>query len=277
MSPPPRTRWSTELETELETANIEALVATEAAGYATAAELAALENARDEWIATLRRFLIETDEMLERAAHISGEERDQVLADLNDEKRRLKASLRRLTGEGDSAADEKPVGEETVDEPLLQASWMPGHVVLWAGGPGVEAASSEELDELVREAGGATVAWERRKDVPLPNGQRAAALSAPVDGALGWLVGVGSGQLAAGVDAVCRAGASRLVAPATVPIARTRGDVSEAVLAGLNGTPFPAAARPATDIADELKRWAAPVTGDGRVNLVVRLDAPEQD
>src|SRR5206468_13010251 len=24
-------------------------------------------------------------------------------------------------------------------------------------------------------------------------------------------------------------------------------------------------------------RWAAPVTGDGRVNLVVRLDAPEQD
>src|SRR5947209_4553116 len=197
MSPPPRTRWSTELETELETANIEALVATEAAGYATAAELAALENARDEWIATLRRFLIETDEMLERAAHISGEERDQVLADLNDEKRRLKASLRRLTGEGDSAADEKPVGEETVDEPLLQASWMPGHVVLWAGGPGVEPASTEELDELVREAGGATVAWERRKDVPLPNGQRAAALSAPVDGALGWLVGVGSGQLAA--------------------------------------------------------------------------------
>jgi hypothetical protein len=83
--------------------------------------------------------------------------------------------------------------------------------------------------------------------------------------------------LTAAVDAVCRAGAGRLVAAATPPVARSRRDVSEAVLAGLAGTPFNASARPATEVADDLQRWASAVLGDGAVSLTVRLDSPAED
>jgi superfamily II DNA or RNA helicase len=83
--------------------------------------------------------------------------------------------------------------------------------------------------------------------------------------------------LASAVDTVCRAGASRLVAPATVPVARTRADVAEAFLAGLAGEPFSAAGRPAAELAEDLKRWAGPVTDDGQIGLTVRLDPPGDD
>ena len=83
--------------------------------------------------------------------------------------------------------------------------------------------------------------------------------------------------LSSAVDTVCRAGASRLVAPATVPVARTRAEVAEAVLAGLAGSPSPAAGRPATELAEDLKRWAGPVTDDGQIRLTVRLDPPASD
>ncbi len=83
--------------------------------------------------------------------------------------------------------------------------------------------------------------------------------------------------LGAVVDAVCRAGAARLVTAATVPVARSRSEVREAVLAGLDGTPFSAAVRPAAELADELSRWTAPVTGDRTAPLTVRLAAPEDD
>jgi hypothetical protein len=83
--------------------------------------------------------------------------------------------------------------------------------------------------------------------------------------------------LGAAVDAVCRAGAARLVTAATVPVSRSRSEVREAVLAGLDGTPFVAAIRPGAELADELSRWTAPVTGDRTVTLTVRLAAPEDD
>ncbi|MGH8972397.1 MAG: DEAD/DEAH box helicase, partial [Acidimicrobiia bacterium] len=83
--------------------------------------------------------------------------------------------------------------------------------------------------------------------------------------------------LGAVVDAVCRAGAARLVTAATVPVARSRAEVREAVLAGLDGSPFVAAIRPAAELADELARWTAPVTGDRGPVLTVRLAAPEDD
>ncbi|MGH9178926.1 MAG: DEAD/DEAH box helicase, partial [Acidimicrobiales bacterium] len=68
-----------------------------------------------------------------------------------------------------------------------------------------------------------------------------------------------------------------LVTVATAAVARSRGDVTEAVLAGMNGATFTAATRPAGELADELKRWAAPVVSPGTVNLTVRLDPPEKD
>ncbi|HLJ08926.1 MAG TPA: DEAD/DEAH box helicase, partial [Acidimicrobiia bacterium] len=83
--------------------------------------------------------------------------------------------------------------------------------------------------------------------------------------------------LGAAADAVCRAGAGRLVTPATVPVARSRSEVSEAVLAGLAGKPFTAAVRAASEMADDMARWTTPVTSDRAARLIVRLAPPEDD
>src|SRR5829696_4718407 len=378
------------LETELDRYTFVALVASEADGNIAPDELAVLQASPLEWARALGDLLTETEEALAVVAGSSRDERDQALADLVDERESLANALARLTGEDiepltgiPGVADE--VGPEADPElaevvaagldpeaprvPVLQASWVADQVVLWAGNPGVGPCTREELGELIEAAGGLGVTWvPHAKGVQLPSGDRAAAVAAPLGAALGWLVGVGAGQLAgetgpsvrwlgevtawatslvaqgrmvptlrkaptgggkgnrqktggyavqwvpavvdrrrlgklsarmpgpvraldpaakpervcravlvAAVDAVCRAGASRLVTAATSPVARTRRDVSEAVLAGLAGNPFQAAQRPATELADDLTRWAAPVLGDGDVGLLVGLDAPEQD
>ena len=366
------------LESQLDRINFEALVATEAAGCATPAELEALGAEPDLWVSTLRWLLRETEEALAGAEDIRGDERSQVLADLSGERLRLLTSLRRLTGDDGHGDDGNTDGDAAdADVVRLHASWDGGDVVVWAASR-LAPADPQELHRLVAEAGGATVDWRIHRGVPLPSGARADAVTAPVTGALGWLVGVGAGQLgaeagpgvrwlgdvavwatelvalgrmaptlarsdnggsekggsdkssaggrhatgnfnvrwvpavvdgprlrelgarmpgsvaalaplppsperlcrgilSAAVDAVCRAGAARLVAAATAAVARTRGDVAEAILAGLDGSPFAAAARPAGEMADELKRWAAPVVSAGTVGLTVRLDAPERD
>ena len=83
--------------------------------------------------------------------------------------------------------------------------------------------------------------------------------------------------LATVVDAVCRAGAGRLVTPATVEVARNPVEVAEAVLSGLDGTAFLAAVEPASQLAERLAEWATPVTAEVPYGLLVRLDPPEPD
>src|ERR1700676_766803 len=100
-------------ERELDEANLDALIAAEATGYATADELAVLQADTDGWARGLRRLVAETDEALRSAAGITGDEREQVLDDLTGERERLIAALRRL-----------------------------GHSVDEAGGPGVDAQSA---------------------------------------------------------------------------------------------------------------------------------------
>jgi SNF2-related domain/SNF2 Helicase protein/Helicase conserved C-terminal domain len=369
------------METQLDQTSFEALVASEVDGQIAADDLSALAAQPQRWAATLHHMLDEIEDMLEGVARSDRYERDQALADLSDERAAVAAALRRVTGEdlelpdpagladGDEAAA-TAAGEgaaELVQAPALQASWAPGEVVLWAGNPSATPAEREDLQRLIDEAGGSAIEWEKHKGAPLPSGDRAPAVSAPVTAALGWLVGVGAGQLAldaapsvrwlgevaawatdlvaqgrmvptlrrggaaaargrqrsgsyavqwiaavvererirelsarmpgpvrafdpatgpermcrtilnAAVDAVCRAGAARLVTAATPPVARSRRDVAEAVLAGLAGEPFAAAHGPANEVADDLRRWAAPVVGDGDVGLIVRLDPPEAD
>ena len=206
--------------------DFEALVACDAAGEATPEETARLEANRGGWIATLRRLTIETHEALERAFQLRGEERDQVIADLSDERFRMAAALHRVAGEelvfesfGDDDMDEPaaeipaysngngsargPARAETdetfpaiaVGPATLQASWAAGRVVMWAGGPGSPPAPLPQLVELIDEAGAKPVRWEPHGGVPLPGGARADAITAPAGQALGWLVGVGSGQV----------------------------------------------------------------------------------
>jgi len=328
---------------------------------ATAEEAAYLRDHRADWAATVHALLAETEEALASARRLTGEEREQVVADLADERARLAAALARATKTG-AEADDEP------GELALQASWSAPFVVVWGGGRGIAPASPEELDELLEDLGAATAGWAGHEGVMLPTGVRAHAVCVPIDGALGWLVGVGAGSLAAedvgaslqwlgdvavwatelvaagrmapvlrarrgrrqaarrdasdyvvewvpaaldrdrlrhlsevmpgavgalmpgtpadqvcrsvltaSVDAVCRAGAKRLVAPATGPVARTRSEVVESFLAGLDGTPFKALDRPATDLATAMKEWAKPVVAETSVVLVLRLDPPEDN
>ena len=366
-------------ENELDNETFAALVAAELDGSITDDDLVLLEADEERWLEKLWRLHTETEEWLDAVRRSSRAERDQAVADLTDERDRVVAAIRWLTGQD----EEEPATPETDDDdgeedddqalvlpavPQLQASWLADQVVLWAGNPEVEPAERDRLEELIDEAGAAAVGWSPRRGVPLPTDERAAAATAPLEAALGWLVGVGAGQLAtdagqsvrwlgevavwatelvalgrmvptlqrtssgsgkgakqrtgsyavewvpsvvdndrlrdlasrmpgpvialdtaarpeklcrsvlgAAVDAVCRVGAGRLVAAATPPVIRTRRDLSEAVLAGLNGTPFTAPQGPAGELADDLRRWAAPVLNGSDVRLTVTLDPPEDD
>ncbi|MGH9076590.1 MAG: DEAD/DEAH box helicase [Acidimicrobiales bacterium] len=79
------------------------------------------------------------------------------------------------------------------------------------------------------------------------------------------------------VDAICRAGAARLVTPATAGVARTRSEVAEALLSGLDGTPFVAVSDQGGPVAERMNDWAASVTGESPFGLEISLDAPERD
>ena len=314
-----------------------------------------------------------------------------VLDDLTGEREALRRSLHRLVPDQVPEPRARPDKRAAIDvlgrsdalrgapapempptPPALQGSWHNNCIVLWAGSSSSPLVAAEELDRLMAEAGASSIAWESHGGIPLPAGGKALAVSAPVGDALGWLVGVGAGQLAAdaapslrwlgrvavwatelvaqgrvvpslveatgpggggggkggrtatgeymvrwvpavldpdrlkecvskmpgavsaleqagqpyrmcravlgaAADAVCRAGAARLVTPATVPVARSRSEVSEAVLAGLAGVPFTAAARAASEMADDMARWTTPVTSDRAARLTVRLASPEDD
>ncbi|MHB1535717.1 MAG: SNF2 helicase-associated domain-containing protein, partial [Acidimicrobiales bacterium] len=401
----PGSAWN-EVETELDRITFEAAVEADAGGWATAAEHAALEADRPGWVAALRRLVFATDAGLASAAGLTGEERAQVVADLTEERARLAARLEGLSG--DHIGDPRRVGEEApapareegvAAQAVLQGAWADGRVVVWAGGPGALAPDAAGLDELLRAADAGSLAWERHGPVPVPGGEPAEARSAPFAQTLGWLVGIGAGQvhaevgaslrwlglvavwgtelaaqgrlvpvlrssgpvgataallgaanpvparasaakpspggrgggvvalkggpvasrqrvrwapalverdrlqdlasrmpgavvalqsapqadgvcrsvLTAVVDAIGRAGADRLVAPAAPPHAGSRAELAEALLASLDGRAFTAEHDPAARLAEDLKRWAAPVTVSTRVGLTVRLDPPAAD
>jgi superfamily II DNA or RNA helicase len=389
------------VERKLDRFAFEAAVVADAGGWASDAERVALAADQLAWAAALRRLIHETDDGLRGASALSGDLREQALADLHDERDRLAAVLHHLTGDeidaphpvaapaaaqpaarpvaavsgpgtGAPAAVPNLAAGPGLDAaaieagpPLLQASWAEGRIVVWAGGPGADA-TAEDLEQLLEKADATSIAWERHPAVAIPGRVAAEARSAPIAQTLGWLVGIGAGQggdrigaslrwageialwgtelvaqgrmvpvvrgtssgsstgrqgsrhrvrwvpalvgrdrlhelvgrmptsvvalqpaaqadavcrsvLAAVVDAISRAGAGRLVAPAAAPHASTRAEIAEAVLSGLEGRPFVADSEPAGRVAEDLKRWAGPVTGNHRVGLTVRLDAPQAD
>ena len=198
-----------------------------AAAEATAAQLEMLDAHRSAWRWTLERLLDETDEDLESVRSINAPERDQVVADFEEERDRLEAALARLTSADDHSA--MPLLLESAGEVRLQASWAAGRLVVWAAGPGTEPATAEELADRLENAGVRSSGWTSHPPVKLPSGTGAPALSIPVGESLGWLVAVGGGHDDDGVGAsVTWLGrvavwAVRLVASGSiVPTLRTR-------------------------------------------------------
>ena len=161
-------------------------------GVATTEQLALLEADAPGWRRALERMLDDTEENLDAVRDLSGAERDQVLADLEAELERLELAYDRLTGASD-AADAVLVAPDPVGEVRLQASWSANEVVVWAAGPDTVPANHDDLSDRLEAIGGPAVGWNQHRGVPLPTGDRAAALSIPVADALGWLVAVGGG------------------------------------------------------------------------------------
>jgi superfamily II DNA or RNA helicase len=178
-------------------------VGAEADGDATPEQLAVLEADRNAWRATLARLLREAEEHLASARLLRGEERAQVVADLESEQRRLAAAWKRLTvgatttdgGNGradhDDGDDDEPVAPGRVQ---LQVSWEPGRVVAWAAGPGTPVASADEVTTMLAAAGAPSSGWTRHAPVPVPGAANADAFAIPVGEVLGWLVAAGADE-----------------------------------------------------------------------------------
>jgi hypothetical protein len=170
-----------------------------AEGTATTAQLAQLEADPRGWRLTLERMLDDVEDQLDAVRMIPGPERDQVVADFEDELSKLEAAYDLLTHVADPVA--AIAAADPAGEVRLQASWADGQVVVWAAGPQATPADNGQLADRLEAIGGPKLGWSLHADVLLPTGQRAAALSIPVDESLGWLVAVGGGLGRTGVGA----------------------------------------------------------------------------
>jgi superfamily II DNA or RNA helicase len=175
----------------------EMYVSAEADGDATPEQLAALQADPLAWRATLLRLLQEAEEHVDSARSLAGDERAQVVADLESERRLLAAAWTRLTAErvdGHAPAGREPDVEIVPGVVELQVSWEPGWVVAWAAGPGTPPTDAEEVAARLVSAGAPSSGWANHAPVPVPGGGSAEALAIPVGDVLGWLVAAGVDQ-----------------------------------------------------------------------------------
>jgi superfamily II DNA or RNA helicase len=188
-------------------------VLAEADGIATPEQLAILEADPAAWLTSLRAMVREAEEHLRRARSLPGDERDQVVADLDSEVRRLKSALARLAPE--RAVEPEPRRDrggdrERVPAPVptgrtqLQVSWEPGRVVAWAGGPGAPVGNANEVSAMLAASGAPGSGWSHHATVALSGGVSADACAIPVGEVLGWLVAAGAGHLGDDVGASVR-------------------------------------------------------------------------
>jgi superfamily II DNA or RNA helicase len=188
----------------------EEFVHAEIDGYATDEQLAALEADPVTWHTVLKRLLEETEENLKRAKGIRGEERAQVVADLEDEHWRLRDAVERIIPdalppepepEPEPAPKQKrerqPKAEEDIEPgPIqLQLSWEPGRVVAWAAGRRNDARTGKQVMKMLAAAGAPQTGWTDHQRVSLPRAMSADAFSIPVGDVLGWLVAAGANQI----------------------------------------------------------------------------------
>lgn len=198
-----------------------------AAAEATASQLEMLDAHREAWRWTLERLLHRTDEDLAAVRGLDVPQREQIVADFEDERDRLEAALARLVGASAQTAD--PTLLESAGEVRLQASWAAGRLVVWAAGPGTEPASAEELEQRLEGQELSRSGWSPHPPVKLPSGAAAPAIALTVSDALGWLMRIGGGhdddRIGSSVTWLGRVAvrAVRLVAEGSiVPTVRTR-------------------------------------------------------
>jgi superfamily II DNA or RNA helicase len=190
-------------------AGFEHALEAEAAGMATPVDLELLESHRDAWCDAALLRLDDTELALASVRQLTGEEREQVVADFEDERARWLGVLERLgiappapTPVAGPSAPTPPDAVAPVEiepgEVRLHASWLAGRIVVWAAGPGVAPADGDELADRLEAAGAPAHGWDVHPMVPLPSGEKAEARVIPVHDVLGWLVAIGAGQVGSG-------------------------------------------------------------------------------
>ena len=173
----------------------EQYVQAEVDGEATPEQLAVLEADRVAWRSALSLLRRDAEEHLESARSLRGDEREQVIADLESELRRITAAWARHTGQpvtppasprsNPRAAGERPARDEREDRPnapatvQLQVSWVPGRVVAWAAGGGERHIVAERLTAMLTAASAPSSGWNRHEAASIPGGGKADALAIP--------------------------------------------------------------------------------------------------
>jgi hypothetical protein len=190
-----------------ETDAFEAAAFADAEGFATAEQVGLLEADAHAWRRVLERLIKETEAALASARRVKGPERAQVVVDFQTTLRRLEAANERAgwslseQSVGVGSGTGSPPAVDGAREVRLQGSWSAGRLVVWAGGPGAAPADNGGLADRLEAIGAPPLGWELHRDVRLPSGERAAALSIPLADGLGWLAEVGksdAGTTAAG-------------------------------------------------------------------------------
>src|SRR5438477_5845843 len=179
-------------------------VLSEADGIATPEQLSVLAADPAAWRISLGAMLREAEENLSRARALPGDERDQVVADLELEVERLEAAVARQNPRSDR---KNPGSERAVERDQhrdrdappsqprqalppgrtqLQVSWEPGRVVAWAGGRGAPAGSADEVKAMLAAAGAPESGWVSHPAVVLSGDVNADACAIAVGAVLGW-------------------------------------------------------------------------------------------
>ena len=199
----------------LDTQQLEAAIWSISEGRGSDDELALLRADERTSLMMLDRLIIDAEDDLDSVRNLTGDERDQVVADFTDTLHGLRATAARLRPPPPTPPpsiattyidDDLPIMSEPWEpgEVQLQASWSAGQVVVWAAGRGAQPDGNDALATRLESIGGPSVGWQLHPSVPLPGGLRAEAVAIPLKDALGWLVAIGGGPEHEGVGASVR-------------------------------------------------------------------------
>ena len=160
-------------------------------GLASDTDVELLQANTRLWVRALYRHLDDVAESIDDVrATVRGHQRAMIVADLENDYRAIDDVLGSLVGPSqkpravDSQGNLRPVAG-TVE---LQLSWVPGRVIAWAGGPGRNSETSQDVLQRLRDSGAGAVEWSEHRPVKLQGSARADAVSAPLESCLGWLV-----------------------------------------------------------------------------------------
>lgn len=169
----------------------DALVDAEIDRRASEGDIARLFAEPRRWRRALFDRLNAADDAADRAKQIKGPERAQVVRDFESIGDDVDAALDRLDlreGRELPEPDDPGASDEPV-ESQLQTSWSPSRVVVWFGGPGDVLGDRTDLAKVLADLGAPGEVFTDHDPVVLPDKRRAAAMSAPIEDVIGWLLG----------------------------------------------------------------------------------------